>query len=103
MSIKSLLGGEVNYKYINKHYQKEYKKLVEKQKFDNEMDEIYFNRSRRVDPENFIKVTLEITTKDYKTREKLLKDFLKYHPNAIAPEYNSYYVRQEVTEEKIVI
>ncbi|AGM26070.1 hypothetical protein SSYRP_v1c04780 [Spiroplasma syrphidicola EA-1] len=98
MGIKSLLGGETNYKAIDKHYQKEYKKLAEKQKFNNEMDKDYLEWIELVGPENFINKLFEIS-KDQKTTETLIKEFLERHPDAIPPEYNPYYVKPEIKQE----
>ncbi|AGM25658.1 hypothetical protein SSYRP_v1c00620 [Spiroplasma syrphidicola EA-1] len=98
MGIKSLLGGETRYKAIDKHYQKEYKKLAEKQKFNNEVDKNNFKLIELVGPENFVSKSFEIS-KDLETEEKLLKEFLTRHPDAIPPEYNPYYVKPGVVQE----
>ncbi|AGM25478.1 hypothetical protein [Spiroplasma chrysopicola] len=100
MGIKSLLGGETNYKAINKHYQKEYKKLAEKQKFISESDSIYFKRLELVGPENFVKSLLDsVGPKYYELEEKSIKDFLSRYPDAIPPEYNPYYIQPEINQD----
>ncbi|AGM26068.1 hypothetical protein SSYRP_v1c04760 [Spiroplasma syrphidicola EA-1] len=100
MGIKSLLGGETNYKAINKHYQKEYKKLAEKQKFINDSDKTYFSLLNKIGPENFVKRVLEaVGPKYYEMEQRDIKDFLERYPDAIPPEYNPYYVKPEVVQE----
>ncbi|WHQ37063.1 hypothetical protein [Spiroplasma sp. SV19] len=99
MGIKSLLGGEVNYKAIDRHYQKEYKKLAEKQKFINYSDKNHFKLIELVGPENFVNKVFEFGNKDIETTELLLKEFFERHPDAIPPEYNPYYVNSEIKQD----